>query len=361
MNIGLIVYGPIDTLTGGYLYDRRLVEYLRTNGHRVDIFSLPNRTYALRLLDNFSQKLWNRISGLDLDVLLQDELCHPSLLYRYGQRSKWVGPPAIAIVHHLMSEEPRPKTSQFFLRLIEKRYLDSVDGFIFNSRTTLENVVRISRHPRPCVVAPPGANRLGGRMTAAEVDERAQRQGPLRLLYVGLVIPRKGLFELIEALRRVPVDRWRLEIVGCLTMAPGYVRRIQRYIRVHHLTSTVRFHGSISNEALAAEYAAAHLLCMPYAYEGFGIVAAEAMSMGLPVLGSKNGAIGKLVKHGVTGLLFSPNEALAIAAAVSEMYSDRPYLSRMSLAALKDSGTFPTWKQSMQRVELFLDNFRLQT
>ena len=52
MRIGLVVYGRLDTLTGGYLYNRFLVEALRGRGHRVEVISLALKPYPLRLLDN---------------------------------------------------------------------------------------------------------------------------------------------------------------------------------------------------------------------------------------------------------------------------------------------------------------------
>ena len=75
MKIGLIIYGSIDTLSGGYMYDRMMVEYLRAQGDTVEIISLPWRNYAAHLTDNFSFKLLP-----NLDILIQDELNHPSLI-----------------------------------------------------------------------------------------------------------------------------------------------------------------------------------------------------------------------------------------------------------------------------------------
>ena len=75
MKIGFLIYGSLDTLSGGYLYDRKLVEYLRAQGDTVEIISLPWRNYAAHLTDNFSFKLPS-----NLDILIQDELNHPSLI-----------------------------------------------------------------------------------------------------------------------------------------------------------------------------------------------------------------------------------------------------------------------------------------
>ena len=66
MKIGFVIYGSLDTLSGGYLYDRKLVEYLRAQGDTVEIISLPWRNYAAHLTDNFSFKL-TQTSMLSLD------------------------------------------------------------------------------------------------------------------------------------------------------------------------------------------------------------------------------------------------------------------------------------------------------
>jgi hypothetical protein len=72
MHIGLIIYGSLDTISGGYFYDRKLVEYLRSQGDVVEIISLPWRNYTSHLMDNFRFRLPQK-----LDILVQDELSHP--------------------------------------------------------------------------------------------------------------------------------------------------------------------------------------------------------------------------------------------------------------------------------------------
>jgi hypothetical protein len=50
MRLCLIIYGSLDILTGGFLYDKFLVTHLRQNGHKIDIVSLPWRRYGRHLL-----------------------------------------------------------------------------------------------------------------------------------------------------------------------------------------------------------------------------------------------------------------------------------------------------------------------
>ena len=93
MRIGLVIYGSLDTFSGGYLYDRKLVAHLRDAGDEVEIISIPWRNYAAHLTDNFSASLLRRLAGSRFDVLIQDELNHPSLFW-LNQRLRPHPPPS---------------------------------------------------------------------------------------------------------------------------------------------------------------------------------------------------------------------------------------------------------------------------
>ena len=61
MRVGLVIYGSLETLSGGYLYDRKLVDYLRRQGDEVQIISFPGQDYARHLLHNLDaawQSAW---------------------------------------------------------------------------------------------------------------------------------------------------------------------------------------------------------------------------------------------------------------------------------------------------------------
>ena len=64
MYIGLLIYGSIDNQSGGYLYDRMLVDHLRAAGDQVEVISLPERSYLGNLGDNFSLSLRNRLAEM---------------------------------------------------------------------------------------------------------------------------------------------------------------------------------------------------------------------------------------------------------------------------------------------------------
>ncbi len=200
MRVGLLIYGSLETISGGYLYDRMLVEFLRAQGDYVEIISLPWRNYPRHLLDNFSRSLLKKCLKLEIDVLIQDELNHPSLAW-LNNKLQQVPFPIISLVHHLRCDELRPIWQNTFYRQVERCYLDSVDGFIFNSQTTKNSVAQVSPiKDRPWIIATPAGDRFDPEIEAAKIIARAQQPDPLRLIFLGNLIPRKGLHILVETL-----------------------------------------------------------------------------------------------------------------------------------------------------------------
>ena len=176
MRIGLVIYGSLDTVSGGYLYDRMLVAHLAAAGDTVEVVSLPWRDYGRHLADNFSRAFYRRLRDGAWDVLLQDELNHPSLFLVNRWLASRGSPrpyPIVSIVHHLRSSEARPAWQNRFYRAVERRYLASVDGFIFNSDTTRAVVMQLVGAGRPGVVARPGRDHRPVSVTPAAVAARA--------------------------------------------------------------------------------------------------------------------------------------------------------------------------------------------
>lgn len=354
MKIGLVIYGSLETLSGGYFYDRKLVEFLRAQGDTVEIISLPWRNYAAHLSDNFSFRL-----PPGLDILIQDELNHPSLIGANREKHRY---PVVSLVHHLRCSEQRPGWQNVFDRIVEKRYLRSVDGFIFNSQTTKGVVNAVLGNSifdksgfgrgKPSIVAYPPTDRFGDGLTEQNVTERAQTR-PLRILFLGNVISRKGLHTLLEALPRLQPSSFTLDIVGSLTTDPAYAQAMQELTTVNGLSS-VTFHAALDNNALLEKLKNAHVLVVPSSYEGFGIVYLEGMAFGLPAIGTTAGAAGEIICEGETGFLINPDDAQTLAARLEHLAADRALLTRMSLKALERYRQQPKWEQTAEQIRQFL-------
>ena len=347
MKIGLIIYGSLDTLSGGYMYDRRLVEYLRARGDEVEIISLPWRNYAAHLTDNFSFKL-----PQNLDILIQDELNHPSLIG--GNRGKHPYP-IISLVHHLRCSELRPKLQNTLYRIIEKKYLQSVDGFIFNSQTTKRVVNSLIGSSKPDVVAYPPTDRFGDAISESEIEERGKKK-ELHILFLGNVMGRKGLHTLLEVVKGLK-SKVIVDVVGSLTSEPEYAKQMQEYIAQNDLSSFVFLHGSLNNQHLIDKLTNAHVLVVPSSYEGFGIVYLEGMGFGLPAIGTTAGAAGEVIRDGVDGFLIQPGDSHSLATKLQLINERRDVLLQMSLAARSRYLAQPKWNQTANQIREFLRSF----
>lgn len=354
MRLGLVIYGSLETLSGGYLYDRELVAYLRQQGDTVKIISLPWQNYALHLKHNISRELRQELQSLNVDLLLQDELNHPSLFLINEWLKDRVRYPVISIVHHLRSSENHPAGLVLLYRMVERRYLVSVQGFVFNSRTTCQAVSELRGKSASGVVAYPGGDRFGAGLSEAEILKRLHKPGPLRLLFVGNLIPRKGLHIALAALHPLKPKDWTFQVVGRQDVDPAYTRYVMKQVEKYGLADRVHFRGELSEEALRAEWMQSHILMMPSQYEGFGIVYLEGMSFGLPALASSVGAAGEIIKDGENGFLIPPGDAQALSDRLAVLIADRGRLVDMSLAARRRYDTFPTWQQSAQKIRDYL-------
>lgn len=354
MRIGLIIYGSLETLTGGYLYDRIVVQGLQRLGHEVEVISLTSGSYLRRLGQGLSSGLCRRLLARKFDILLQDELCHPSLFLVNQRLRQLAGPPLVAIVHHILCREPRARWQNRLLALAERRYLASVDGFIFNSATTRQTVTTLVGNCQPHVIAYPAGDRFGSPLSTESISTRASQTGPLELLFLGILIPRKGLLPLLKALARVDRDLWRLTVVGSFAFDPAHAIEVRHVIDQLGLKDSVRLIGPCPDEELVKILAASQLFCMPYAYEGFGIAILEAMAFGLPAIGCREGAAGETISHGTNGFLFAPDDLEGLGPLLLQLHRDREQLRQLSVAARATYASSPSWQDNLVAIHDFL-------
>lgn len=345
MKIGLVIYGSLDTLSGGYLYDRNLVAHLEAQGDRVEIFSLPWRNYPAHLLDNLHFRL-----PKGLDILIQDELNHPSLILANRKPHPY---PVISLVHHLRTSEEHPAWLMPLYRYIEQHYLKSVGGFIFNSEATRSVVEGVLGGHKPNVVANPPTDRFKLQLTNQDIRERVADHGPFRLLFLGNIIPRKGLHTLLEALL-ISTSDYRLDVVGSLDTDIPYARRMKQIASSVGFRAQVIFHGPLVDDRLVDLLRSAHVLVLPSTYEGFGIVYLEGMSFGLPAIGTDTGGAAEIIEDKKTGFLIPPGDAASLSEKLEILANDRDLLFQMSLNALSRFQRQPAWSETANRIRNFL-------
>ncbi len=352
MKVGLVIYGPLDERSGGYLYDAKVVEYLRRQGDTVQVFSLPEVPYLRRRTHGARPGFWRGLAAADLDVLLQDELNHPSLALGNRWLRRRVAYPIVAIVHHLYADEWERGWCRRVVARLERTYLGGVDAAICNSPSTLRRVRRLGVL-LPSVVAPPGGDRLGGPLSEEAIRRRAHASGPLQVLFLGNVIPRKQLGLVLRGMAQLPPSTCRLRVVGSLEADPAYARRVRRLAEELGIAGRVEFLGRISDAELRAVLRTSHALALPSRHEGFGIVYLEAMAQGIAVIAKKKTLPATLIRNEHNGLLIQ-NRASDMAAALCKLHEDRALLERLGRNVRDFFAAQPTWNDTGEVVRDFL-------
>lgn len=356
MRIGLLIYGEMETLSGGYLYNRKLVSYLRSQGEQVEIISLPPRSNWRHLGDNFSKRCLQLIAAANIDILVEDAMVHPSVVLLNRRISRQINIPVVTLVHLLTSFDHHTCYSAWLFRAIERRYLQSVSGIIANSQTTLVQIRELlnDRLPPHCLAVPAGDNFPEVSIDIDVISQRALAPGPLQILVVGNVIRRKGLHVLIQALRQLSAEDFQVTVAGRLDMEPDYVKQIQTLIESSRLQERVILKGPVQGQALADLYRQHHLMALPSAYESYGIVYVEAQQFGLPVIGTTAGAAKEIINHGDNGYLIPPEDQHALAELLQTLHRDRPLLLQLSRNALAAFARQPNWNQSCEIIRQYL-------
>jgi len=172
------------------------------------------------------------------------------------------------------------------------------------------------------VLAPYGAD------ASAEVKQWTARelQGPLQMIFVGSLGPRKGLHILFEALSKIPAHLYRLTLVG--RWEQGFREWLtQRYPIDFEWT------GPLTSREVHAAYRRSQVLVFPSLAEGYALVIPEAMASGIPVITTERTAGVDLIQHGVEGWLVPAGNGDALREQIEQVMANRASLPEVGAAA----------------------------
>lgn len=333
MRVALLVPGPFDTISGGYLYDRRLLEGLRALGHSVRVIELggdfPMPNGAAR------EAARAAIAGLAAgEVPLIDGLALPAFV---GMEKELAARGVVALIHHPTSLEAGPHKDA--LAEIERPLFAACGRLIATSRFTAKSLPALGADPARIGVVEPGTD---------PAPRSAGSGGPgARILAVGSIIPRKGHDVLLQALGRLTDLEWTLRIAGPVA-DPVHARTLVALAEELGLTKRVEFLGEIGGAALELEYAAADIFALATWFEGFGMAAAEAQARGLPLALCTGGAIADLVGPGAA-ILAPPGDANSLSRGLRRPIFDADVRAQMAEASWKAGQSLPRWEDRATR------------
>jgi glycosyltransferase involved in cell wall biosynthesis len=330
------VPGSLATPTGGYAYDRRMIEELEKLGWQVDVADLgegfPWPSDATRA------QAWLRLSEIPAGrTVVIDGLAFGVLPEAVLQLR--VENPLVALVHHPLALESGLSLQQAnILRSCERAALMAARLVIANSPETARHLTNdYGVAADRIVIACPGTD-------PAPLAE-GSRDGIVRLLSVGALVPRKGFDVLIGALATLADLPWQLTIAGDRSRDPETAARLDADIARHGLGARVTLLGTVPPERLRGLYTSADLFVLASRFEGYGMAYAEAIAHGLPVVGTTSGAIPETVPTGA-GVLVAPDDAGALALTLRRLIENPAERRRLAETARTAVGQLPTWPDS---------------
>jgi glycosyltransferase involved in cell wall biosynthesis len=346
--LAFVVPGALATLTGGYAYDRRIVNGLRERGWLVQVHTLdasfPQPTRAARAEAN------EVFSALADDALvLVDGLAFgtlPEVLEQHAQRLKLV-----ALVHHpLAAEHGLGSNAREQLRSAERRALQFARRVIVTSSFTQRALVDYGVDSQRVIVAEPGTDHA----PLSRADDRVD----LVLTCVATVTPRKGHAVLIDALGHLKQFEWTVRCVGSLDRDAAHAAQVCEQLRRTGLDDRVSFTGELEQIKLDALLHDTDLFVMPTLYEGYGMAVAEALARGIPVIATDTGATSTLLAHG-GGLIVPPGDAAALRTALARVIGDRRELTALRQGALAAREHLPAWQSAVSIIANTLESLAI--
>lgn len=334
--------GDIDLPTGGYTYDRRVLALLPAAGVKVRRLELPGSFPAPSEID--LAETGRRLATAPANaVLLIDGLAYGAMPADVIRRA---GAPIVALVHHpLCLEAGLTETRQAELHTLEQDGLGLAAHVVVTSTTTAQTLMTDFTVPAGKItVAVPGT----------DAAPRAKGTGkPLQILAVGSVVPRKAFDVLVHALAPLSNFDWRLSIVGAMDRSAEALATLKDVVAQTGLEDRITLVGPANQRELDAHYGAADIFAMPSLYEGYGMVLAEAMARGLPIVCTTGGAAASTVPD-AAGIKVPPGDIQAFSDAMHQLMRDPRLRQKMADASWTAGQALPRWEAAARQIAAVL-------
>ena len=335
----LIIPGPIDQRTGGYLYDAHMAAGLERLGWSVVVHSLDGdfpdgdacaEASLTGVLVGLPQGTRVLIDGLAMGAL-------PGPIIAHATRLRVLG-----LVHHALADETGLDAAhKDRLAALEREAVSACLGVLCTSAFTATRMEAYGVPPARVRAVLPGTE------PARPAMGPATGEAP-RLLCVGAVVPRKGQVVMVRALARLRHIRWSCVCVGSLDRAPAYASTVRALAAEEELDDRVEFTGECGQPALDDLYHSASLFVLPSHHEGYGMALAEALAHGLPIVSTTGGAVPHTVPA-AAAILVTPGDEAALADALGHLLAGPAGASRrdrMASAARTHALSLPTWDRA---------------
>lgn len=342
------VPGALAQRTGGYLYAQRVVDGLRAMGREVRVAELagcfPQADEAARGAAEAAV-----VAAPQDSVVVIDGLALPAFdraLVRATRRL-----PVLGFIHHPLALETGLSVGAAArLGAIESALWSRLDGLICASPATAREVLAAGILPSRIAVAEPGVD-----VPSVDVGAGTERfDGPVRLLCVATITPRKNHQMLVKALARVRATAWRLDCVGSLDRDPATVASLRRSIDELGLADRITLHGEQPDAWLARAWRETDLFVLASDHEGYGMVYTEALAQGVPIVATSAGATPDTIPAPACRLV-PPGDVAALAGVLETLIGSGALRQTLREGARRARATLVPWPAAVRRWANALD------
>jgi glycosyltransferase involved in cell wall biosynthesis len=336
VRIAFIHSGPLDTITGGNLYDRALISALKHIGHSVHVWSTDD--YQL-------EELVRRIIQNNIGHVVQDSLAYKECL-PLNTALKRACPTVelIALIHNFHSELHPEKNSLH----LEHQYLAAVDKSLCVSQTIHHRIQQLALIKKPTLILNPGRSDMPCSAAATPARKKVTQ---LNLICVAHWLPNKRPVELLQALANSKTMDWHLTLVGSMTLDTQYAQKVYRTLETCHLADRVTCLGELCPDQLADIYRQQDILLQSSVYESFGLVILEAYQWGLPIISFAAGEPKHIIQQARTGFWLPNFNTLAN---TLHSISNPTTLTYLSQQCRQQSMLWPSWQEQALRFANFM-------
>ena len=342
-SVKLVIPGDISKQTGGYIYDRRVLSELAQQGFMTSHISLGDSFPEPSQADIKDAR--EKLSGLSAEeILIIDGLALGAMdpeLVRSLQTK------LVALIHHPLAYEGNLDMS------LRERFFETEQ---INLKAC-SRVIVPSPHTKDLLIQEYGIEESKITVAKPGIDFNPctqQKLEPPLVLSVGIQAHRKGHDVFLNALSRLTHLDWQAVIAGSV-QDEEYANQLERLMEDLNLGDRVRIESSVSSSDLPELYCQATVFALATRYEGYGMVFAEAMSYGLPIVSCDTGAVPDTVAPGA-GKLVPVDDVESFAYALAEVLEDNSARDAMAVASKEAGQKLGSWMQTAEIVGGVLDS-----
>lgn len=329
--------------TGGHKYHTILYEYFKKKNKNTYSFGY-NRYVKYVETNKFLKIIFGIFYSIKIPKRTVIILSNSSFLHCFIPvffNKIWKHHYYFLIIHHLVRDE-KPS---FLRKKLEDYFIRKADKIVTVSKTTQKRLYDLNLGLKNIEIVNPG-------LDVDKLPDNYKKRFPdkLKFLFIGTLEERKGLIYLIEALSLLNEKDFELNVIGETSNSTEYLNLIKDKIKSKNLTEKINFIGKVDRKELKSYFLNSSIFLFPSLWEGYGMVVAEAMAYGLPVIASKIPAITELIDHNVNGILVDVKRPELIFEKINILLSEIGLSEKISNNAILKSKKFPDWNQISERI-----------